>query len=190
MKKIFLLLLACAFAFSGCEKDDICDGSTPTTPRIVIEFYDYSNPAVLKKVTNLKVIGIKEDDPNAEVEEDEGVVLNETAGSLTPYLSNESKIALPLRTAGDRTRYKFILNFGNANEALVLTDLVTFNYTRSEEYVSRACGFKTMFNLNLPTDPSAPIVVNNGNPGNWIKGMEITESKIETENETHVKIFF
>ena len=36
MKKILLLL---AFiALSSCEKDDICDATTITTPRLIIEF--------------------------------------------------------------------------------------------------------------------------------------------------------
>jgi hypothetical protein len=29
--------------FSSCEKDDICDANTPTTPQLVIEFYDAVN---------------------------------------------------------------------------------------------------------------------------------------------------
>ncbi|MDI1255901.1 MAG: DUF6452 family protein [Flavobacterium sp.] len=186
MKKIYFLLLAVVFVFSGCEKDDICDGSTPTTPRIIIEFYDISNPAVLKNVRNLKVIATGME---------EGVVLDETANSLTPYLSNASKIALPLKTSEDNTQYQFILNFGNTNEALIFTDVIDFNYQRTQEYVSRACGFKTMFKLNLPSDPLAPIALNNNNsgqfiPGNWIKGIEINESTIESENEVHVKILF
>mgnify|MGYP006353373257 FL=1 len=46
MKKTILLLLAVAFTFSSCEKDDICDANTPTTPRLVIGFYDFLNPAI------------------------------------------------------------------------------------------------------------------------------------------------
>ena len=55
MKQLFLLLLLSVF-FSSCEKDDICDTNTPTTPKIVIEFYDVANPTTLKNVTNLGVI--------------------------------------------------------------------------------------------------------------------------------------
>ena len=36
MKKIILLLFVIALSFSGCEKDDICDADTVTTPRLVI----------------------------------------------------------------------------------------------------------------------------------------------------------
>ena len=54
MKKIFLLLLA-SFFLSGCEKDDICDETTPTTPKVVIEFFDTVATTTAKNVTNLKV---------------------------------------------------------------------------------------------------------------------------------------
>ncbi|MDD5151653.1 MAG: hypothetical protein PHC28_14440, partial [Flavobacterium sp.] len=57
MKKIIILLLIATFSFSSCEKDDICDANTSTTPRLVIDFYDITTPSLLKKVTNLKVIG-------------------------------------------------------------------------------------------------------------------------------------
>ena len=52
MKKIYLLFLI-AITFSSCEKDDICDANTPTTPRLIIDFYDATNPTALKNVINL-----------------------------------------------------------------------------------------------------------------------------------------
>ena len=52
MKKIVLLLLL-TITFSGCEKDDVC--TDETTPRLILEFYDISNPSNFKNVLNLKV---------------------------------------------------------------------------------------------------------------------------------------
>jgi hypothetical protein len=174
MKKIlFPIVLCLAFFFSGCEKDDICDGSKPTTSRLVIEFYDFNNPAVLKIVPNLRVIG---------------------AGMTTPLImSNTNKILIPLKTTEDNTEYSLTVNFGNPNTSFVFTDILDFNYTRKEEYLSRACGFKTTFTLNPSSNPPAPIILNN-NPaieeGSWIRDIQILSRNIETENETHVKIFF
>ena len=56
MKKIQLLFI-CLFSisFSSCEKDDICEATTPTTPKLVIEFYDVLNRTVKKNVNNLAV---------------------------------------------------------------------------------------------------------------------------------------
>jgi len=173
------------FAFSSCEKDDICDAATPTTPRLIIEFYDVANPAVLKNVTNLKVIGL---------DNEEGVILNETATiDGLRYISNANTIGIPLNPLTQTSELRFILNFGNTNTALILTDTLEFNYSTRDEFVSRACGFKTLYTLNPTSNPLFPIILND-NPdselGNWIKDIEILQSNIVTENEVHVKIYF
>lgn len=50
LKKIsVLLILALVWISSGCEKDDICDPATATTPLLVIDFYDITNPTLKKK---------------------------------------------------------------------------------------------------------------------------------------------
>jgi Family of unknown function (DUF6452) len=170
MKKIFLLLFI-GFAFSGCEKDDICDPNTPTTPRLILEFYDDANPTVLKNVVNLKITSVNE--------------LNVEVGD-TLLFNGVSKVQLPLKTAEDLTKYTFTLNsLDAANDNI---DFFEVNYTREDVYVSRACGYKTIFNLIdtnpiLYTEPSTP-------DGLWIKGINIETNAIENENETHVKIYF
>ena len=173
MKKTFLLLLFFAFTFSGCEKDDICDANTPTTPRLVIEFYDVANPSVLKNVTDLKVVGEGMTD---------GVLFN---GSQTTSRSN---ISIPLKTDGTTTTYRFTLNSGNANPALVDEDIIKFDYTTQELFVSRACGYKTIFTLD-PTNPYTHTDATTANQ-KWIKFISVEKSNIENENETHIKIFF
>ncbi|AWI26579.1 DUF6452 family protein [Flavobacterium pallidum] len=184
MKKIYLLFLL-ALALCGCEKDDICDSSTSTTPRLVIEFYDYTNPAVLKNVTDLKVMGTGAD---------EAIVFNSTLPEedQNRYLANTNKIMLPLKINDDTVEYTLTLNSGNA--VLNVTDIIRLNYTRTSEYVSRACGYKTLFKLNPDfNDNTSPLIINNiptANSGNWIRNVEIIKSNLETENETHVKIFF
>ncbi|MGV1012569.1 MAG: DUF6452 family protein [Flavobacterium sp.] len=173
MKKIFLLLLV-AFSFSSCEKDDICDAATSTTPRLVIEFYDnlVATPT-LKSLTKLKAVATGMD---------EGVVFDATLTDSTRYLSNSNKIYLPLDPSASTTVYTLTNNFGaaTANE-----DVLTFNYTKNEVYVSRACGYKYLFNIT------------NNNPNilsldtdNWIKNIIIVKSNLETENEVHIKIYF
>lgn len=179
MKKIFLLVLTIAFSFSGCEKDDICDANTPTTPRLVITFYDINNGTVKKNVTNLKVIGEGMT---------EGIIFNKTATDESKYVTNSSTISIPLKTDGDTTSYRFILNSTSTNPALVNTDNIRFDYTREEIFVSRACGYKTIFHLNpakpaTHTDATIP-------DGLWMRYVSVEKVKIDNENETHVKIFF
>lgn len=173
MKKTFLLLLFLAFTFFACEKDDICDANTPTTPRLVIEFYDFANPSVLKSVTNLKVVGAGMTD---------GILIN---GSM---ITNGTKISIPLKTNENTTTYSFTLNLGNPNPALVNEDIIKFDYLTQEFFVSRACGYKTVFSL----DPINPYIHSDGAAVDqkWIKFISVENSNIENENETHIKIFF
>lgn len=179
MKKIVALLLVLLVTSSSCEKDDICDANTPTTPRLVIEFYDFSNSSVLKNVDNLKVIGSGMT---------EGIVFNPNATGDSQYLTNGNKIALPLKIDGDSTTFTFILNSGNPNAALIDTDEVTFNYSRENVFVSRACGFKTLFQF-APSNPIVHTAVPNTKL-KWMQYISVEKSNIANENETHIKVFF
>lgn len=169
MKKIILLLFAMT-VFSGCEKDDIC--TDETTPHLVLEFYDDSNPSVLKNVTSLQITGINSDG-------------TEMATPLGTY-NAVSKILLPLRNTEDVTRFNLVLNSNNASA--INLDKLEFNYTREEIYVSRACGFKTVYELNA----TGGVVLTDATPADlfWIRNMSIQTNTIETENEVHIKIYF
>jgi hypothetical protein len=179
MKKIIAFLLILGFASSSCEPDDICDPATPTTPRVLIKFYDISNASLQKNVTDLKVIG--EGMTN-------GVVLNPTGIDDAKYLANGNSILLPLKTDADVVKYKFILNYGNKNLQIVNEDNFEFRYTRENIYVSRACGFKTVFNL----DQSNPFIHTDSTPADqkWVQYVIVEKFNITSENETIIKIFF
>ena len=164
MKKI-ICLLALTFFINSCEKDDIC--TDETTPRLIIEFYDITNPSVVKNVTSLKVIGIGQTD------------------ALGTF-SSVSKIELPLQLDADTTQYSLVLN--SSSSTLLNEDILAFNYVRNTVYVSRACGYKTVFELNNPSgislsDATIP-------DGLWMQNVVIQTNSINTENETHVKVFF
>lgn len=178
MKKIVTLLLFATFSFSGCEKDDICEASTPTTPRLVIDFYDINNPAIQKNVNNLKVIGEGMT---------EGIVFNNAIDD-TKYLTNGNTISIPLKTDVNTTTYEFILNSGNPNPTLIDIDKVVFNYTREDIFISRACGFKTLFAFdqnNAIVHTAVPLT-----RPKWMQYISVEKSNIDNEDETHIKIFF
>lgn len=167
MKKIVFatLTLLLAVSFWNCEKDDICAEGTPVTPRVVIEFYDAANPTVLKNVTNLGVI--------------------EPTFTNGYGYNGISKIKVPIRTTVDVTTLNFIQNGSDTDSTNDNVDVLTFNYVRNDVYISRACGYKTLFYL----DETNPIVLTaDGN--NWIQNIEVIQPNIETENEVHVKIYF
>jgi uncharacterized protein DUF6452 len=176
MKKIFLLLalVFVAGTFVHCEKDDICDANTPTTPRLIIEFYDISSPTTLKNITDLQLI-------------------SDITGLDTLVFNGVSKIQVPLNTDEDRSQFRFILNSESTDPLLIFEDTLEFNYGRETVFVSRACGYKTLFDLNNDISLPDPYVLN-GNPnattGEWIKNIIIEKYNLENENETHIKIYF
>ncbi|WP_394759680.1 DUF6452 family protein [Flavobacterium sp.] len=168
MKKIKIIAIAIFIAnlFLGCEKDDICEDGTPTTPRIVVEFYDNLNPTVKKTVTNL------------------GIVAD---GMTTGILYNGvSTIEVPLQTTADITKYSFIYDSQNVDFLLRNEDKITLNYTRTDVFISRACGYKTVF--SLLDNPNG--IVKTIDTDNWIKEIVIQQYNILNEDEVHVKIFF
>ena len=151
IKKSLSLLLIALFAmpFSSCEKDDICAASTPTTPRLVIEFFNSAIPSDNKNVSDLSITATGETD------------------SLT--YNSVSKIFVPLKTTDDTTEYKFTI-FASSDDATIRnTDNLVFNYARNSVYISRACGFKTVFITNAENG----VVRSNPDDTFWIKSIQV-----------------
>ena len=164
MKQLFLVILI-SVLLSGCEKDDICDANTPTTPKVVIEFYDVANSTTLKNVTNLGVIA---------------------PGFTNGFgFTAVSKIKVPLKTFQDTSILHFIQNGSIDPITDDNLDEITFNYSRKTVFVSRACGYKTLFILNTTN----PITVT-PDSNNWIQNVIVSQPNIENEDETHIKIYF
>ena len=173
MKKLLRLIILISYSFSSCEKDDICDANTPTTPRLIIEFYDNDNRENRKNVTNLALLG-------------DGL-------TTAIVFTTGNKIQVPLQLTTTSTTYTFTLNADNDNPALIFTDIIQFNYSTKTVFVSRACGYKILFDLNSDITLPNPFVLNDDpavTNGNWIKDITVEKFNLETENETHIKIYF
>lgn len=175
MKKYSIITLMVLFAVSfwNCEKDDLCAETTPTTPRVVLKFYNNALPTELKSVTNLMIKELISNDTliaNASITD---------RNNINRYLFNTSTILVPLRTNASETKFNFILNNGGTGEA---TEELTFTYTKKDTYISRACGYKTTFEITNPTNIT--------NTTNWIQSITVENVKIENEDETHIKIYF
>ncbi|MFG6686137.1 DUF6452 family protein [Mariniflexile sp. HNIBRBA6329] len=179
MKRTSLLLLLLTFVgigiTIGCEPDDICSASTPTTPSLIIDTYDVDNPDNKKAVTKLLIGGIGND------------------FTLTNGIVSATQIVLPLKTDANTTQYAFIKdafvnNNGTPDDTSDdyydgNTDIVTINYSREEVYVSRACGYKTIYrNVTFTIEPDSD---------NWIKSRQPLNDNqsVEDETETHYNIF-
>jgi hypothetical protein len=160
----FLLLII------SCEKDDICTSTDANTANLKIKFYNNLDRDVLKKVNNLLIVG----------------------NSLSYGIeSSRDSISIPLRILENNTSYKLIKDytindngtpddltddFATGNE-----DEIIINYENEEIFISKACGFKNVFNnVNFGfTDDD----------DNWILNTSVINNKIENENDAHIHIF-
>ncbi|WP_179346620.1 DUF6452 family protein [Winogradskyella ursingii] len=173
------IALLLVMTLNGCERDDICAESTQTTPRLLIEFYDVTDQENLKSVTRLTAYG-------------EGLVENpplESNDATLVFNSNVDALELPLRIGieNETSTTRFILEKDtnlrlDENEATASNvDIIEINYTNIFEYVSRACGYKSIF-----TDL---VVTRELDEDNWIDNINIVTTTIENENTVHVQIF-
>ena len=159
MKKNILCILLFGLAFTACEKDDIC--LLPNTPNLIIEFYDSANPETLKNVERLSIWA----DGNDTLKSYKSVSLN--------------SISIPLNTDASKTIYHFKMNNSSGNSADNVYNTITINYTTEDVYVSRSCGYKTIFNEVSFTFDNV-----------WILSLTpSTITTIDNETATHVQIF-
>lgn len=149
MKKYITIVVIAIFTILSCEKDDICIENT--TPSLIIRFYDNDLPTEVKGVENLTVW----------INGKDSIYLNQTLDS----------IVLPLDLTQDHTLYKLSAN--------LIEDEIDLSYERNDIFVSRSCGYKTIFeNLQIASSTS-----------NWIKNIEITNLTIENDTAAHITIF-
>jgi hypothetical protein len=175
MKKYLFLLLVVTLAFSGCEKDDICDDSNITTPRLVVSLYDnfvYTNSGIDTQRNIIQIRAIAT-----------GVTDSITWNNNT-YLTNTNSFTLPLNTSTSSTEIALMKYNTSDYKGYPTPESISnimINYTGKDVYVSRACGYKKNFELNgIPTFNSAE----------WIKNIVVSNSIIENEKVTHLKIYF
>ena len=179
MKKISLLLilLLSIGIIISCERDDICPESTPTTPKLIIEFYDSANPESIKFVPQIRVQGVNNDNV------------------LEGYeATNVDDLILPLRTDTTATQYRLRKDYSNNNAGTPddpsddfpngNEDIITIKYTTEQVFVSRACGYKTVFrNISLTIEQDS---------NNWIASRQsVTDNQsVEDETTAHFYLFF
>ncbi len=130
-----------------------------------MQFYDIDDPTAAQNVTSLLV------------------TTNNGLDTLAIF-NAQSKIELPLKTLSDVTQYRFTINSNSAT--FDNTEELTFNYTRDNVFVSRACGYKTIFVL----DDTTPFVQDDGPDGQWMQNITVEQPNILTENEVHVSVLF
>ncbi len=168
MKRYSLIFLGIVLVFIGCQRSDICTSGEPSTPRLVVKFFDANHPTRVKTVTNFNVKEINATDY---------------------YFSepvNDTIAAIPLRTGHSSTTYRVVINQGDslAPTSATLVDTLRFTYTAEEIYVSRACGFRDQFsNFNTTLDQTPD--------STWIKNIRVPQpDTIKNEKTAHLYIYF
>lgn len=163
----------------SCERDDICPESTPTTPSLIIDMLDFENQESSKNVFNLVVAGVQG-----------------TNNLVLPGFDivTTNQLVLPLKTDEDFTQY-ILIKDGFVNDAGTPDnsdddffdgsnfDTITINYSREEVYVSRACGYKTIFkNVTITIEDDGDRWLLSQQPLN-------PNQSVEDETTTHFNIF-
>ena len=155
---IFLGILA----FSACEKDDICVDND--TPLVIVRFYDLEDTTELKEVPGLVVRGIGDTD-----------LLDTLA------FEESNPIAIPLRVDANTTSFTLSRTLTANGEAEV--DTLVFNYSPTEVFASRACGYVVNY------DSVAVATAQEPEDSLWIKDITLETRSITISDTTHVKIF-
>ncbi|MDO6802201.1 DUF6452 family protein [Wenyingzhuangia sp. 1_MG-2023] len=158
MKKTFFLFLSVGFLATlfSCQ-DEFC--LEPTTPNLTVRFYDKDTVENTKALNLIVWIGSGTD----------SVALPDYVGTSIDSLS------LPLDTQNTLVDYHFaILDSVGSQEEISIT------YSTEDVYVSKACGFKSIFH---------DVTFTNTTNSEWLSKSEQLSTEITNETEAHVKIF-
>ena len=159
MKRVlgFLLII---FSLWSCSKDDLCSGETPTTPLMIIEFLDFTDRTTPKPTNDLAV----------RVRDADSTIVYTSISDVT--------LSLPLNTEADQSLFYFIDQASSA-ENLDVVQLDLF-YRRQDQYVNRACAFKTIYtNMAFESDQT---------PLSWIRDIELLTPTVE-DASVHLYIY-
>jgi hypothetical protein len=151
MKKYITLIILTLILVLSCEKDDIC--LEDTTPNLVLKFYDFENDTITKSV---KIDSIRAKN-------------NELIESYTAI--NLDSVLIQLDVNAYKTAYE--ISSGGTS------DTIYFSYDRKDIFVSRSCGYKTIFE-NLAIDSTTT---------NWIKAFNINNTIIDNDTTAHINIY-
>lgn len=173
---VILCIFGCLFFTQlSCERDDLCAASTQTTASLIIAAFDVSIPDDSKIILRLRIQGVG----NQDVLETFNIVTTDS-------------LVIPLRTDVNETQYRlhrdFSINdngtpddfsddFTEGNE-----DIITVRYVRNDVFVSRACGFSTIFsNVSIEVEEDED---------NWIQLIQAENDNQIVKNETqrHFKL--
>jgi len=161
MKKICLGVIA-LFTLVACEKDDLCDGGESETPNVIINLFDRLNSETPKPAVKIALFTDNAKD--------------------SIFFKNQSKIEIPLKITGNETVWNVMLyDLNETNDTITKVDQIRFTYNPEALYVSKACGYKTIFhnfNATIPTNL------------NWIQSIYKLTSDVSNQDNAHIQLFY
>ncbi|WP_111708665.1 DUF6452 family protein [Lutibacter citreus] len=150
MKKYILVIILSFTLVISCDKDDIC--LEDTTPNLVLKFVSFENDTIIKEITIDSIRALNSYD-----------IESFQASSL-------DSISIPLDFNENTTTYKISSNG--------TSDTIVFNYHRNDVFVSRSCGYITIFeDLEIESTTN-----------HWIKGFNINNTTIDNDTISHINI--
>lgn len=151
MKKLVWILAALLF-WTACERDDLCL-EKPAVPLRAAFADDFTGDP--KPVTLTVLYG------------QDTVLASQTSDTLD----------IPLPVDGNSVRYVWIKEDASPPAA----DTVEIRYTLDKQFVSKACGWKTVYkDVDMEVYPGAV---------SWIKAWEILTAELTVDTIAHVKIY-
>lgn len=138
-----------AIILGSCVKDDLC--IEPSTPKLIIKFYSSTDTLKAKQLTDFTAWAKDKD-------------------SIYSKIATDS-IVLPLNVNADETYYRLASG--------TIIDSLHIAYDRKDVFVSRSCGYKTIFENVTISKVST----------NWIKSIKLKDTTINNENSAHISIF-
>lgn len=148
--KRFLIIVISLLLFS-CEQDDFCT-ENPVTPNLVIRFFDKNDVKQLKKVKKLSIWA-------------------EAKDTIYKNISVDS-LAIPLNPLDKKTIY-------NLSKGKNLISKITIEYEVKNEYISRSCGYKVIYDNLKATNTK----------NSWINSLSTTTKTINNQNNAHLKVY-
>ena len=152
MRKIWFFFLF-LFLNTSCEPDDVCSEANLSTPQLVFRLYDSSQPNEFKAVDTLRFMGLN--------------------GKAALEFVNTDSIAFPLQVNANKINADLTISNG-------ITDRIKIDYLTKDVYLSRACGFQTIFQIHT---------IEVDQPISWVNSIEIVTNEVIIDTLAHVKIY-
>lgn len=194
MKSKSYLFLIITILFVSCERDDICPEGSPSTPRLLVEFFDIADTDVLKDVPRLTVYPDNENITEPTTEDPSGAILQEPFLLPRVFNTNLNNAGLPFLVGieGERATLRYFferdtnLRLNDDTSTTSNIDVVEISYIPEFIYVSRACGFRSVFR-----EVEVEIIEDEDN---WLLRTDFpdtieTQISVENEDITHVQLF-